>query len=242
VNPRFHELSRKAAAGTLNLSERDELDTELRRHPERFIELEWDTAFAAQLERKIDQMPAMPGWEHTHRALQAEAAAEAHAGTAPGASAATALGAPAGSVSAARSAPGPQARGPGVLDRLSGWISSSFGFAFNAQALALALVLVQAGVIGLLAWQVADTGHEALRGGPQDATPRGALLRVSFRDDVREGDLRRALSDAGAEIVGGPGQIGVYLVRVRDGELEAAAQRLRDSGTTTLVEAVPAAR
>ena len=65
---------------------------------------------------------------------------------------------------------------------------------------------------------------------------------MSFRQDVREAELRRALADVGGEIVGGPGRIGVYLVRIKEGDLEAAAQRLRAGGATELVEIVPARR
>jgi hypothetical protein len=65
---------------------------------------------------------------------------------------------------------------------------------------------------------------------------------VSFRQDLREAELRRALADVGGEIVGGPGQIGVYLVRIKEGDLAAAAQRLRASGATELVEIVEAKR
>jgi len=133
-------------------------------------------------------------------------------------------------------------RAPGILDRLSDWLTSTLGFAINAQAVAVALVMVQAGVIGVLAWQYGETEDGRIRAGTQDVTPRGPLLRVSFRQDLREAELRRALADVGGEIVGGPGQIGVYLVRIKDGDLAAAAQRLRASGATELVEIVEAKR
>jgi len=219
MNMKFDEISRKAAAGTLSDEEREWLANHLREHPERRADLEWDAAFGARLEEKIAALPAMPGWERTERALQAEqAASEAQA--APPA------------VSTKRAAK----RGPGLLDRLSDWFASSLGFAFDAQMAAVALVLVQAGLIGVLAWQYEARDDSAIRAGTADPTPRGPLLRVSFRQDVRESELRRALADIGGEIVGGPGQIGVYMVRVREGDLRAAAQRLRAGGTTELVE------
>ena len=61
------------------------------------------------------------------------------------------------------------------------------------------------------------------------------VLLVPLRHDDAE-DARAV----GGEIVGGPGQLGVYLVRIKDGPLGAAAQNLRDSGTTELVEVVNA--
>ena len=229
MSPLFDEISRKAAAGTLSAAEREWLDAHLREHPGKRAELEWDEAFSAKLEDKIAAMPARPGWERTERLLQVEAEQ-------------------AGAAAAAqnrRPARGPKTaapRVPGTLDRLSDWLASTLGLAINAQAVAIALVLVQAGVIGVLAWQYTGADDSEMRGGAQDPTPRGPLLRVSFRQDVREAELRRALADVGGEIVGGPGQIGVYLVRIKEGDLEAAAQRLRAGGATELVEIVPARR
>jgi adenylosuccinate synthase len=49
------------------------------------------------------------------------------------------------------------------------------------------------------------------------------------RDGYVPEDL--VLAEIGGEIVGGPGQIGIYLVRVKDVDLATAAQRLRASGT-----------
>jgi hypothetical protein len=54
--------------------------------------------------------------------------------------------------------------------------------------------------------------------------------------------LRQALAEVGGEIVGGPGQLGVYLVRIREGDLAAAAERLRTTGTTQLVEIIDVKR
>lgn len=125
---------------------------------------------------------------------------------------------------------------PGVLDRLSQWLMESLGWAVNAQALAAALVVVQASVIAVLAWPLADRPEDRVRAGTQNPAPIGPLLRVSFRPELPEARLRQALADVGGEIVGGPGQLGVYLVRVKDGDLSAAAARLRASGGVELVE------
>jgi hypothetical protein len=219
MSPQFDEIARKAATGTLTAAERKWLEAHLREHPGKRAELDWDEAFSAKLEEKIAAMPALPGWDRTERALQAEQA-DSEAGR------------------ARREIKRAVVTAPGILDRLSGWLASSLGLAINAQAVAVALVLAQAGVIGLLAWQYQEAGDGEIRAGTQDPTPRGPLLRVSFRQDLREAELRRALADVGGEIVGGPGQIGVYVVRIKDGDLAAAAQRLRESGTTELVEIV----
>jgi hypothetical protein len=219
VTLQFDELSRKAASGTLSADERAALDETLRQHPERRFDLEWDAALRARLDEKIAAMPALPGWERTEKVLLAERADgdRARESRADG----------------VRSA-----NRRGVLDRFSEWLAASFGVVVNAQAVAVALVLVQAGVIGLLAWQYSTSDDGVMRTATTDAKPRGPLLRVSFRSEVSEADLRRALAAVGGEIVAGPGQLGVYLVRIKDGSLGAAAQKLRETGTTELVEVV----
>ena len=215
----FDELSRKAAGGTLGATERAALEAQLREHPERRFDLEWDAAFRAELDKKIAEMPALPGWERTERVLLAERAA--------------------GDTGHLQQTARPEgARTAGLLDRFSDWLAASLGLVVNAQAVAVALVVAQAAVIGYLTWQSRSFDEGAMRTATRDARPRGPLLRVSFHSDVREGDLRRVLAAVGGEIVGGPGQIGVYLVRINDGSLAVAAQRLRDSGTTELVEVV----
>jgi hypothetical protein len=221
MNTQFEELSRKAATGTLTASERERIEAYLREHPGRQFDVEWDKAFSDQMAKKVEAMPALPGWERTARALQAEP---------------TAAQAVARSPRRHDASPAPAAR---VLDRLSDWLASTLGFAVNAQAVATALVVVQAGVIGMLAWQLTPGDDDgAIRAGAHDPAPRGPLLRVSFRPDLREAELRGALAAVGGEIVGGPGQIGVYLVRIREGDLSAAAQKLSATGTTELVEVV----
>jgi hypothetical protein len=202
---RFQELSRKAAAGTLQAAERDWLEGYLREHADRRVEVDWDATFADALHDEVARMPARPGWERTAAALRAEA-----------------LAAPLG----------------GVLDRLSQWLTGSLGFNVNLQAVAAALVVIQAGVIAVLALPSADRPEDRVRTPTQNPMPSGPLLRVSFTADLPEARLRQALADIGGEIVGGPGQLGVYLVRVKEGELSAAAERLRASGGVELVEIV----
>ena len=215
----FAELSRKAACGELTADERAALDAYLRDHPERRADLAWDRALQRRLDEKIDAMPAMPGWERTQQIM---AAAAASAG--PAVTAATAVTAVT------------PTRQPALLDRLSDWLQATFGWVVNLQALAAALVIAQAAVIGVLAWEHRANDVTEIRAGAPTDAQRGPVLRVSFRDDIREGELRKALADIGGEIVGGPGQLGVYLVRVRDLDLAPAADRLRATGLTALVE------
>ena len=65
MSPELQALARKAALGTLTDAERATLDAHLAAHPEDRAEVEWDRAFAEQLDDKIRAMPAMPGWART---------------------------------------------------------------------------------------------------------------------------------------------------------------------------------
>lgn len=91
--------------------------------------------------------------------------------------------------------------------------------------LAASLVVVQAIVIGVLVGRLNDNRLVPAAGGAA-ATP-GVLLQVVFREATTEKALRAALSSAGVEIVGGPGQLGVYLVRAAPEKAEAALAALK---------------
>jgi hypothetical protein len=215
VNLELDSLSRKAARGDLSPAERARLEALLREHPEARAQTEWDAAFTAKLAEKVEAMPPMPGWARAEQALRAAARSEG-----------------------ARQS----RREPGIFDRIADWMNERLGWTLNVQAIAAALVLSQAGVIGLVMLQDRAPEYGDIRGGVQGEAPSGPLLRVSFRPDVQEAAMRQALADIGGEIVGGPGQLGVYLVRVQEGGLAAAADRLRASGTTALVEIFEAKR
>lgn len=125
---------------------------------------------------------------------------------------------------------------PGLLDRLADWLGGRLGVRLDLQAIAATLVVAQAAVIGVGAWQWRDAPTDAIRSGPTATAPAGGMLRVSFRADIRESELRDVLAAIGGEIVAGPGQLGLYHVRVREGDAAAATERLRASGLTVLVE------
>jgi hypothetical protein len=64
----------------------------------------------------------------------------------------------------------------------------------------------------------------------------GPVLRVTFKVDAEERDIRNALLDIGGTLVGGPGQLGEYLVRVAPAKLDTAAARLRGNVVIEAVE------
>lgn len=92
---------------------------------------------------------------------------------------------------------------------------------------ALALVAVQGAVIWNLMGDAKDDAAEirSLRAASVDEQP---LLKISFAPDAREADIRLLLVAIDGQLAGGPGQLGDYYVRVPQGRLDAALQRLKN--------------
>jgi len=123
--------------------------------------------------------------------------------------------------------PGRTPADPGRWSRWSRWSRPLL-------ALAAALVLAQAVVIGQLL--KGGTGGGAIVPASGDArVTTGVQLQVVFRETASEKDLRTALTAAGVEIVGGPGQLGVYKVRVAADKADAALAALQQSSAVESV-------
>lgn len=80
-------------------------------------------------------------------------------------------------------------------------------------AIAASIILAQGVLLGMLLLERDEPGNLAPLGGPRVATG-GVMLQVVFREQASEAAIRAALLEARGEIVGGPGTLGVYLVRV----------------------------
>jgi len=96
---------------------------------------------------------------------------------------------------------------------------------------AVAVLVVQAGVIGTLLFehgqdqaQVEQWRSVQAQGGAIS----GPVLRVSFRPETTERDIRVLLLRNGATLVGGPGQLGNYILYVPKERVSAAETALRD--------------
>ena len=104
----------------------------------------------------------------------------------------------------------------------------------------LAVVMLQAGVIGSLLNAPREAAPEyALTRSLTPAPNNPALLRVSFKSEVTEANLRGLLMEIGGAIVGGPGQLGAYLVQVPPARLDQAVATLKASPWIMAAEAVP---
>ena len=123
--------------------------------------------------------------------------------------------------------------------RPEGWIRKFFAsivmrptFAYAA----MALVFAQLGLIGALLFEQAAEREYAGYRSMATVPASGPLLRVTFKAEAKELDIRDALVDVGGTLVGGPGQLGEYLVRVPPEKLDAVAARLSANAAIEAVE------
>ena len=137
-----------------------------------------------------------------------------------------------------------------VLDRISGDQSPVESRARRmgraARQVSMAAGLLVAVISGTLTtgaiWIVREAPTYGTAAG--DASAIGAAgphLQVMFRDDATVGEIRAALDRAGASVVAGPTQYGVYLLRLAPGsDVGAAIGALREEGRGVATLAEPA--
>lgn len=98
-----------------------------------------------------------------------------------------------------------------------------------AMGLAASIILAQALVLGLLVGQPGKDALAPLSGG---AAVAGTLLQMTFKPGATEARMRQALAAVQGEMVAGPGALGVYTVRVPEGQGLVALQKLQDDSAT----------
>jgi anti-sigma factor RsiW len=98
-----------------------------------------------------------------------------------------------------------------------------------AIGLAASIILVQAVVLGSL---IGQPGRDALTPLSGGAAAAGTLLQMTFKPTATEARMRQALAAVQGEIVSGPGALGVYTVRVPEGQGPAVLQKLQSDRAT----------
>jgi hypothetical protein len=120
-----------------------------------------------------------------------------------------------------------------------GWLSGLIARFTGPTALALAcgVVAVQLAVIVQI-WpgNGALGGYSEERSVPARSQKFDSFMRVSFRPDARENELRSLLREVHAEVVAGPSQIGDYYIVVAKANVEAALGILQASAFVESVE------
>lgn len=109
-------------------------------------------------------------------------------------------------------------------------------------AVACAVVVVQFGVIGTLLRELGEDSDYAAFRSVQARPPSTQFLRVMFKPDIRESELRESLTSIGAEIVAGPSQIGDYYLLVDRERISIELSTLKANpkiASAEIVDALP---
>ena len=112
-----------------------------------------------------------------------------------------------------------------VRNRLNAWLASPRKFSVPV-GMAAAVMLTQAALMGAL---LSRPPTEQLT--PQSAglSAGGMLLQITFKPRATEIQIRALLASVQGDLVAGPGALGVYTVRVPDGQSATALARLRQA-------------
>jgi hypothetical protein len=212
MKARFDELLPFYVNGTLADADRGWVEDYLREHPQARAEAQWYESLQGRLREDVPAVSSEVGLERALGRIRREGPTPA---------------------TARRPA------APSLLERLRERLGALLPRPAVLRPVfvgALAVVVVQAIVIGSLLGQREDESSElrALRGSVLESN-RGPFLKVSFRPDAREADIRMLLVEVGGSLAAGPGQLGDWYVRVAPDKANALAERL---GASPIVEAV----
>lgn len=126
----------------------------------------------------------------------------------------------------------------GIMERLNEFFARLH--LTPAFAVAATLIVAQAGVIGGLLMQQRDQADlSAVRTMGPAQIVTGPVVQVSFKPDVSERELRTLLVSVNGMLVGGPGQLGNYLVLVPADKVRDAADKIAASGLADEVSVLP---
>jgi hypothetical protein len=147
-------------------------------------------------------------------------------------------------IHAERPAAARRAAGPSWMDRLRDFFASITPQPLLRPALvgALAVVAVQAGIIFHIAGQNEDESSELRALKATSVIDKGPYLKVNFKPDAREADIRLLLVEVHGNLAAGPGQLGDYYVKVPAAQISASGDKIKASGivdSVAVVDALP---
>ncbi|HEU5294091.1 MAG TPA: hypothetical protein VFU71_04825 [Burkholderiaceae bacterium] len=212
MKERFDELLPFYVNETLDEADREWVDAYLREHPKSVAELQWYRTLQETMQHDAPAVPAEIGLDKVMARIRAERAPSR--------------------------APAQQA--PSFGERVRGWLAALAPQPLLRPALAgaLAVVVVQGVVIANLATKP-DESSEIRATRPTVADP-GPFLKVNFKADAREADIRLLLVEIEGTLAGGPGQLGDWYVRIPEARIAAAADRVKASAIVDGVARVDA--
>jgi hypothetical protein len=215
---RFDELLPFYVNGTLAEADRAWVDDYLRDHPHARAELHWTRSLQTRLHEDVPAVSSEVG--------MARALARIHT-----------------------DGPQPQrarrAAEPTLFERFSAWMSSVVPQPVLRPAFAgaIAVVALQAvAIVHLLGEREDDASQiRAMQGAA--VADKGPYLKLNFKPDAREADIRLLLVEVNGNLAAGPGQLGDYYVRVPANQVAAVTEKAKASGIVdgvAVVDALPA--
>lgn len=218
MKTRFDELLPFYVNGTLSDTDRTWFDGYLREHPQAAPELNWCQALQNQVREDLPPVSSEIGMERALRRIRSE-------GPAP---------------QLAR-----RAATPSAMEKLRDWFASLVPQPMLRPAFigAMAVVALQTVVIVQMAGNSDDDASQ-MRAIPGKAiVEQGPYLKVNFKGEAREADIRMLLVEVHGSLAAGPGQLGDYYVRIAAPELAAVSDKFKASAivdAVTVVDALPA--
>jgi hypothetical protein len=222
---RFLELLPFYVNGTSSAEERDWVELYLREHPQASAQLDWHRDLQKNVRESMPEVDPTVGLDRALALISAEK-------TAPGRFESKRADDTARWRATTASS---QRRSDSLSVRLRRWLT-------NANLLpvlgaACAVVVAQGVVIGTMFGQHAPAPVEYRSMGPS-ASASGPLVRVNFKPDSRESELRLLLVEIGGTLAGGPGQLGDWYVSIPPDSRERALATLRSHPLVEAAELV----
>jgi hypothetical protein len=217
MKTRFDELLPFYVNGTLDSADRDWVDAYLREHPHAGAEVARCRTLQERVRADVPAVSSEIGLERAIARIR-------------------------------RDGPAPQlarrAAAPTLWERLGAWFSTLVQQPVLKPAFAAALAVVA--VQGVVIVQMAgDDERSLVRSMPPAAVvEQGPYLKVNFKSDAREADIRLLLVESRGSLAAGPGQLGDYYVRVPAAQAETLAAQFRASAIVdgvAIVDALPPA-
>jgi hypothetical protein len=199
--------------GTLEPKQREWVEQYVRDHPEAASELRWHESLQNKIRENSPAVPPDIGWDKFQRRIREE-----------------------GRSVSPRREERTGGVGPGFFQIVGAWVRRP-----SMAYIASALVVVQAGVIGSLMLQHGKKEQEfsEVRSVRGVEAARGPVLQVRFKPETPERDIRLLLAGVNGDLVGGPGQLGDYIVSVPADQIATAAKILGGSASIEMVNVLP---
>jgi hypothetical protein len=206
MNDRLAELLPWYVNGTLDPADRAWIEAELAGNPAQAADARWLQSLQLRIRENEPPVAANVGLDRAMARIRSERASEAR-----------------------------RAAGPTALTRISGWFAG-FGMRPALGAAALVVIVAQGAVMLSMYRANEDLANQIRAAHPAVVAPRVEYLRVTFKPDAREEDIRLAISEVKGWLVDGPGTMGDYFLRLPGATREAAAALKRNPAVADVVQ------